>query len=131
MDVKKLREQMGLTQQGLADRTGVTLRTVQNWESGKSVPERIQRLLVLLANQQENGQNDIERTPNDEYNAGAKASKGNRFVITTDMQRFFDMLTQQQELLNRQLDELALTRQLIQKKDEQIDMLLKLIQAKQ
>lgn len=32
MDVKKLREQMGLTQQELADRAGVTLRTIQNWE---------------------------------------------------------------------------------------------------
>ena len=130
MDVKKLRELMGLTQQELADRVGVTLRTIQNWESGKPLPERAQRLLVLLADQHENGQNDPEGTP-DEGNPCIRPRKNRRPVFTTDMQRFFETLTQQQELMSRQLDELALTRQLIQKKDEQIDMLLKLIQAKQ
>ncbi len=48
MDVKKFRKAHGLTQRKLADLCGVTLRTVQNWESGKTVPENVQRLLVVM-----------------------------------------------------------------------------------
>lgn len=38
IDVKKLREGRGLTQQALADLIGVHINTVQNWESGKKIP---------------------------------------------------------------------------------------------
>ncbi len=135
MDVKRLREQMGLTQIQLADRVGVTLRTIQNWEGGRPLPKRVQRLLLLLADQQENGQmGNAAQADKDgivsEGNVDVQGSRGRRPVFAADMQCFFDALERQQELLSRQLDELVLTRQLIEKKDEQIDMLLKLIQSK-
>lgn len=38
VDVKKMREAKGLTQQALADRLGVHINTIQNWESGKRIP---------------------------------------------------------------------------------------------
>lgn len=44
-DIKKLRENKGLTQQELAEKCGVTVRTVQNWEAGKKIPESAVRLL--------------------------------------------------------------------------------------
>ena len=50
MDVKYFRQQRGLTQRALADICGVTLRTVQNWESGKKLPENVRRHLLALAN---------------------------------------------------------------------------------
>lgn len=49
MDVKIFRQEHGLTQRGLADLCGVTLRTVQNWESGRHLPENVRRLLLTLA----------------------------------------------------------------------------------
>lgn len=37
--LKKVREELGLTQQGLADRLGVSLRAQQNYEAGKRAPD--------------------------------------------------------------------------------------------
>lgn len=44
-DIKKFREQRGMTQKQLAEFCGVTLRTVQNWEAGRTIPENIVKLL--------------------------------------------------------------------------------------
>ena len=38
-NIKKFRERKNLTQKQLAEVCGVTLRTVQNWEAGKTIPE--------------------------------------------------------------------------------------------
>ena len=38
MDVKQLRERLGLTQEHLAHKLGVTVKTVNRWERGRSKP---------------------------------------------------------------------------------------------
>lgn len=44
---KEARKARGLTQQQLADKTGIPFRTIQNWEGGKSTPQDwCQRLLL-------------------------------------------------------------------------------------
>lgn len=48
MDVKELRNKYNLTQQELADKCGVTLRTVQNWERGRTIPDSALILLESL-----------------------------------------------------------------------------------
>ena len=48
-NIKKFREQNNLTQKQLSEICGVTLRTVQNWEAGKTIPDNIVRLLRSLA----------------------------------------------------------------------------------
>lgn len=48
MDVRQFRYEKKLTQRRLAEICGVTLRTVQNWESGRNVPENVKRLLTAL-----------------------------------------------------------------------------------
>lgn len=48
-DVRHFRLERGLTQKRLAELCGVTLRTVQNWESRRSVPENVRRLLLAMA----------------------------------------------------------------------------------
>lgn len=53
MDVKKLRGIKGLTQQDLADKCGVSLRTVQNWEAGKKIPDSVILLLQMLESKDE------------------------------------------------------------------------------
>jgi len=48
LDVKKIREKLGLTQQELADKLLVTLKTVQNWEYGKNIPKGKREILQQL-----------------------------------------------------------------------------------
>ena len=52
--MQKLRNAMGLTQAGLADRLGVSWRTVAGWEAGSSYPraEHLKELIALAIQQQ-------------------------------------------------------------------------------
>lgn len=38
LDIKKIREKLGISQEQLAEMVGVHPRTVQNWESGSTIP---------------------------------------------------------------------------------------------
>jgi len=127
MDVKKIREKMGVTQLQLAGMCGVTLRTVQNWETGKPLPERAQKLLEAIASSNET----ISSGSAAQNGVSVAAGTGSQVTLNPDTQQFFSTLERQQDIMSRQLEELAEMRRLTQKKDEQIDMLLKLIQARQ
>ncbi|NJR76572.1 MAG: NACHT domain-containing protein [Scytonema sp. CRU_2_7] len=50
-DILKIREQLGLTQQQLAEQLGVAMKTVSRWENGetKKIPEVAQKKLLNLA----------------------------------------------------------------------------------
>lgn len=48
MDVKKIRKKLHLTQSELADLCGVSIRTVQNWENGGTIPTSMLRLLEKI-----------------------------------------------------------------------------------
>ena len=39
LDIKKIREKLGISQEQLAEMVGVHPRTVQNWESGSTIPK--------------------------------------------------------------------------------------------
>lgn len=39
--LKKIREQIGLSQQSFADQLGVSFSTVNRWEQGRHVPNKI------------------------------------------------------------------------------------------
>lgn len=43
-DLKQVRRELGLTQKGLAEKLGVSLPTVVNWELGKSTPRGQNRI---------------------------------------------------------------------------------------
>ena len=43
MDIKSIRERLGLTQEGLAHKLGVSWATVARWERGKGRPSRLAR----------------------------------------------------------------------------------------
>lgn len=47
-DVKRLRQNLGFTQKELAEKIGVSLKTIANYESGGVIPEVKQRLLKSL-----------------------------------------------------------------------------------
>lgn len=46
MDVNVIRERLGLTQEQLAQRLGVSFKTVNRWEKGKSKPSPMARRLL-------------------------------------------------------------------------------------
>ncbi len=56
IDIIKIREELGLTQQKFADRIGVDRRTVVNWEHGKKIPDSKVKLFEMLL--------EMERKPN-------------------------------------------------------------------
>ena len=127
MDVKKIRENHDITQQQLADLCGVTLRTVQNWENGKPIPVAMQKLLNAI----EDGHEIISSGDVRGKGVSVAAGKGSKVNINRDVEQFFSTLERQQDIMSRQLEELAKMREMAQKKDEQIDTLLKLIQQHQ
>lgn len=47
-DVRRIREQMGLTQAEFAKRFGLSQRTVEQWEQGRAVPDRPARILLAV-----------------------------------------------------------------------------------
>jgi len=50
IDVKKMRQRLGLTQDEFAVKLGVAPFTVRRWESGKTKPSRMaQKLLLEIA----------------------------------------------------------------------------------
>lgn len=47
MPIKEERLKLGLTQQQLADLTGIPFRTIQNWEGGqRKCPDYVEKLLI-------------------------------------------------------------------------------------
>lgn len=50
--VRSLRERLGLTQAGLAERLGTRQQTVSEWETGASRPQRMSRRLLHLVTEE-------------------------------------------------------------------------------
>jgi DNA-binding transcriptional regulator YiaG len=48
IDIKSLRQKLGLTQRTLAIELGVTIRSITNWESGKPINARIEKRLQKM-----------------------------------------------------------------------------------
>ncbi len=47
-DVKAIRKKLGLSQAAFARRFGFSVRTVQQWEQGRTLPERSTRILLRV-----------------------------------------------------------------------------------
>jgi transcriptional regulator with XRE-family HTH domain len=113
VDVKKIRELYGLTQQDMADKCGVSSRTIQNWEMGKKIPESAMKLLQTFVAEHESISPAIQANSAD---SPVEIRSG-----TSETEKFISALERQQELMFRQLD-------IIERRDEQIDRLIKLLE---
>jgi len=49
MDIKRIREQFGISQREFAGLLGISVDTVQNWEQGRRTPRGAARVLLLVA----------------------------------------------------------------------------------
>lgn len=47
-DVKAIRQKLGLSQAAFARRFGFSVRTVQQWEQGRAIPDRPARILLKV-----------------------------------------------------------------------------------
>lgn len=71
LDVREIREKAGLTQEELAERMGVSSRTVQNWEAGGVIPGTKKKNLQLLVESRNiNSQPDCITGPSPETRKG-------------------------------------------------------------
>lgn len=114
-DIKKIREKLGMTQEQLANRCGVTTRTVQNWERGKTIPDNIQILLREIANQ-----GGINASSKDGGISVVAGNDGN-VNVGGETARLLSLLEHSQEQIDRHLS-------LAEEKDRQISRLLNLIE---
>ena len=124
IDIKRFRELKGLTQKELAERCNVTLRTVQNWEQGKHIPESTLILLELLGYPVKEG--EIISSFASGNGVSVSAAQGSRVNVAkskedTESDKFLAALERQQALLLEQM-------KANNKRDEQIDRLLSLLE---
>lgn len=126
LDIKRLRDQKNMTQQELAAKCNVTVRTVQNWEKGKHVPESARMLLELLGFSDDEGEKITSFASGD--SVSVPAAQGHRVNVekskgSTETDKFLSILERQQNFLLAQM-------KVNNKRDEQIDRLITIIERK-
>lgn len=119
IDVKNLREKLGLSKQELAEKLDVSTRSIELWEQGRNEPSGpAKKLLEIL-----DGGGEIISSKAKDNSVAVSAGKGSNVNVGTETERLISMLVSQQELMSRHLDSLA-------KRDEQIDRLISLLERK-
>ena len=107
LDIKKIREKLGISQEQLAEMVGVHPRTVQNWESGSTIPKSkhaILRDLVLKPQRYAGG--------GEQTNVNGNNINGNNVTINpADMDKLLEILSMKeaslvkaQEHIDKQLE---------------------------
>lgn len=113
-NIKKFRERKNLTQKQLAEVCGVTLRTVQNWEAGKTIPDNIVKLIQTLNGKDEmisqllfgcggNGKtinSPVEQRVNGDGNKFSGSGDVSDGVPASLLQQALDEITQMRQLLS-------------------------------
>ena len=112
VDVKKIRKTMKITQSDLAKECGVTLRTIQNWEKGETIPSSMQKLLQNIFEQYETNSQSVSENTNN--------ISSNNINSNDAINSITKLFKNQLEIKDTQLA----------KKDEQIDRLLSLLEKK-
>ncbi|MBQ4532982.1 MAG: helix-turn-helix transcriptional regulator [Alistipes sp.] len=95
LDIKKIREKLGISQEQLAEMVGVHPRTVQNWESGSTIPKSkhaILRDLVLKPQRYAGG--------GEQTNVNGNNINGNNVTINpADMDKLLEILSMKEASL--------------------------------
>lgn len=110
LDIRKIREKLGVSQESLAEMIGVHPRTIQNWESGSTIPKSkhaILRDLVIKPQQYAGGE---------QSNGNGNNINGNNVTVNN-----------QPDTIEKLLDILAMKEASLAKAQEHIDKLLGII----
>lgn len=94
IDVKKIREKLGISQEALAEMLGVHPRTIQNWESGSKIPNSkhaILRDLILKPQRYAGGE---------QQNINGDNINGNNVTVhKTDTDKLLEILASKEQSL--------------------------------
>lgn len=95
LDVKKIREELGLSQEALAEKVGVHPRTVQNWESGSKIPKSKHAILrdLILKPQTYAGGGEQQNVNGDNINGN------NVTVHNSDTDKLLELLASKEQSL--------------------------------
>lgn len=118
LETKEVREKLGLSQERFAKLLGVTTRTVQNWESGGTIPQTKQAILHEIA-------------VNPQLYIGGEQSNINGTNTTTTNNHTtnnYGECDTDNGIVDKLIDEIAEQRKLVAKSQEQIDRLLRIIE---
>lgn len=118
LETKEVREKFGLSQERFAKLLGVTTRTVQNWESGGTIPQTKQAILHEMA-------------LNPQMYIGGEQSNVNGTNTTTTNNHTtnnYGECDTDNGIIDKLIDEMAEQRKLFAKSQEQIDRLLGIIE---
>ena len=118
LETKEVREKFGLSQERFAKLLGVTTRTVQNWESGGTIPQTKQAILHEIA-------------VNPQLYIGGEQSNINGTNTTTTNNHTtnnYGECDTDNGIIDKLIDEMAEQRKLFAKSQEQIDRLLGIIE---
>lgn len=94
IDIKRIREKLGISQEALAEMVGVHPRTIQNWESGTKIPNSkhaILRDLILKPQRYAGGE---------QQNINGDNINGNNVTVhKTDTDKLLELLARKEESL--------------------------------
>lgn len=96
LDIKKIREQLNVSQEKLAEMLGVHPRTVQNWESGTTIPKAKHAILRELTLRQQKYAGGAEQS-----NVNGDNINGNNVTVNNkpDTARLLDLLASKEQSL--------------------------------
>lgn len=94
-DIKKIREELNVSQEKLAEMLGVHPRTVQNWESGTTIPKAKHAILRELVLKQQKYAGGAEQS-----NINSDNINGNNVTVNkTNTERLLDLLASKEQSL--------------------------------
>lgn len=95
IDIKKIRERLNISQEKLAEMLGVHPRTVQNWESGTTIPRAKHTILRNLTLKPQNYAGGAEQK-----NVNGDNINGNNVTVNkTDTEKLLDLLASKEQSL--------------------------------
>ncbi len=113
-ELRSIREELGYSQDGFAKVFGVTVRTIQNWEAADKVTDKTSVLVKAI--QQLLNKGTINEPTHEKAN--------------TNIDELIKVVLRQQEQMSRQLETMSQMLAFYQKRDEQIDRLITLIERR-
>lgn len=94
-DIKKIREELNVSQEKLAEMLGIHPRTVQNWESGTTIPKAKHAILRELVLKQQKYAGGAEQSNINDDNIN-----GNNVTVNkTNTERLLDLLASKEQSL--------------------------------